>query len=692
MKSHSDSLLHVAYGILEDIHAAYPEYRGVARDKLRLTQLVNNRGLGLFTLLLPERDAQLLRALDTGLLTTSGTTRYSKKYPVPRLFAGLYMRIFDEELRLKDDPDVNAVMFLRQLLCLGKKTEVPCSKKRMFNAIQEYKDVENTLSRPTLKWDEDRLSLDGGGNSLHLRDRVVADLPLFADDPRNPGFDSGNGISALLDRCQHIADILSTELGHYCPDCQIDRRESSERALGLRHGPGAIADRAGGKYSNKYSFTSWPAKLDVLFPFERLGRMPNDERVSPPNREVPAKLICVPKTAKAPRIIAAEPASHMWCQQLTLSWLEDRIKSTFIGGFINLKRQDLSAEMVVQASLDRKLATVDLSSASDRLTCWVVERMFRRNPSLLTALHAHRTRWLHIPDTGDYIRLKKFATQGTAVTFPIQSLVFLIISLAACSSESDVEDGFRRLRGQVRVYGDDIIIPAYGYARLRSLMTYMQLKVNEDKSFVRGHFRESCGQDAYRGYDVTPIKPKTTCLNGPASRVAVLETINNLFYKGYWNASEQLRARQPRDHLSRWHVVGRGAGVPGYGTFMQLWQPGSYGPLSSGRSNVALRGEWLDIGKDSEHQSIRRRRNFLPQQRWCPKTQTVQIRSLAVRERTNAGNPYTGFDGLLDTAVLPCVFPGSSGARIRGASSRSDLTIRYKWEPERSFISGQERG
>jgi hypothetical protein len=131
--------------------------------------------------------------------------------------------------------------------------------------------------------------------------------------------------------------------------------------------------------------------------------------------------------------------------------------------------------MVLQASLDRKLATVDLSDASDRLSCWTVERVFRCNPSILTALHAARTRYLFdevsfrtLKKDKNFLSLRKFASQGTAVTFPVMSLVMLIIALAASWGDTEPIDwrGIWKRKRQVRVFGDDIILPAHGYGRL----------------------------------------------------------------------------------------------------------------------------------------------------------------------------------------------------------------------------------
>jgi hypothetical protein len=99
-------------------------------------------------------------------------------------------------------------------------------------------------------------------------------------------------------------------------------------------------------------------------------------------------------------------------------------------------------------------------------------------------------------------------------------------------------------------------------------MGLLQLKVNEGKSFVHGQFRESCGVDGFKGYDVTPLKPRTLVADGPAARVAVIDTINNLFNKGLWNASHRLETLLPERTVSALRIVGpHAAGFTGLASF-----------------------------------------------------------------------------------------------------------------------------
>lgn len=691
MKSQSDMLLRIVGGIHEDIRRAYPTLKGLDLDHERLSLLVRSRGLSVFTLDLPERDAALIRGLESGLLDSTGTKKYSKKYPVPRLYAGLYMRVFDRELRLREDADVNAIMFLRQIFCLGKKLEIPCSKKRKLKAIEDYIDVENSIARPTLNWADDALDYSRSGDFIHFCDSLGPDLPLFPDE--NVGRSADDRL--LINRLQQVADTVAGWLGDFCPDCFIEARRKEGRRIGLRHGPGAVAERSG-KLFNKYEFSHWSDKLQSMYPWETTGKMPNDSRVRPLNHEVPARLICVPKTAKGPRIIAAEPSEHMFTQNLFADWLIDRINATELRHFIDLKDQSKSGRLVLQASLDRKLSTIDLSSASDRLSLWVVERIFRRNPTILRAIHGTRTRWIRLP-SGECILMNKFASQGTALTFPVQTVVFLVIALASSlrGNPNDVQT-YRRLKNQVRVYGDDIIVPTPRYAETKSLLTYMGLKVNEEKSFFSGYFRESCGVDAFKGYDVTPTKPKTIVSDNPASCLAVVDTINNLFYKGYWYASKQLEHRQPPGDIKSYRVVGRDAGSPGYGSFSLETI------LRRAYRYASILPRLSDYGKIPVHEGIGGAiewRTHLPEwagsiiknlgykMRWSPKLHRLEVRISGYSGNT-VSEPYDcGYVGILDGQLRPTIPSSFEGAGVRGVPTRPTLRKVSRWEALENLFS-----
>jgi hypothetical protein len=98
---------------------------------------------------------------------------------------------------------------------------------------------------------------------------------------------------------------------------------------------------------------------------------------------------------------------------------------------------------------------------------------------------------------------------GSALTFPIEVMVFTtLVILAVCTVEQSWSRSFVKRtmrRHDIRVYGDDLIVPTQYYPTLVQILGEFGLKVNTSKSFSTGFFRESCGLDAYRGTSVTPV-------------------------------------------------------------------------------------------------------------------------------------------------------------------------------------------
>jgi len=566
MKSQVGSLLQVALGVCEDIRVAYPEYRGIDRDICRLSLYAQTRGLGFFTLDLPSLDAVLTDGLENGRLALKGPLlkRVSKRVKVPRFLSGLWLRLFDSNSCLRTDVDVNAISFLRQLTCLWKKLEVGCTTDRVTQTVKEYTNVEESVRWPTLGWEFDELDPHLQRRSLHFCDGLDADsLPLF---PEREQFSllERERLEELCTRAQRICDAVACRIGYYDPAEYSDGKYEAYSRSGFKHGPGAVTDLPPSRF--KYDFVNWPAKLQHYFPYDFCGSstMDFDQESYPSTHEPASVLIAVPKTAKAPRLIAKEPAAHQWCQQLTADFLVRGLSKIFGSDFITINDQEPSRQMAATASLRGDMVTVDLSSASDRLSCWAIERAWRANPTILEAMHASRTRWLRdeISPERNYIMLRKFATQGTALTFPVQSIFFLCCVLA-CLPGTSLKDYQRRYSSTVRVFGDDIIMPKTGYADLLLLLKYLGLKVNETKTFSRGLFRESCGLDAYKGYDVTPVKPKSFRSDTATGRQSLIDLSNNLYKAGFWKASEAVLSTLPGWVRKNLPVVGHTSGAQG---------------------------------------------------------------------------------------------------------------------------------
>jgi len=312
-----------------------------------------------------------------------------------------------------------------------------------------------------------------------------------------------------------------------------------------KHGPGATQDRLRG--NQKWTLPTWHERLETLFPYTEMA-LPNFrywEEVDSieflaPGDEPPVRLVDVPKTQTTPRLIAIEPTCMQYVQQaisIPLRRLLEDPKDP-MSGFVGFEEQWPNQAMAQCGSDDGSVATLDLSEASDRVANWLVEDMFSDFPWFLEGIQACRSTHAQLP-SGAVIQLSKFASMGSAMTFPMEAMVFTAIALAAIVKADGLNTGlrssYRKYLGQVRVYGDDIIVPVDKAEIVIDYLETFGFRVNRNKSFWTGEFRESCGKEYWNGFDVSIVKFRQVL---PTSRrdvkelISAVSTRNQLFKAG----------------------------------------------------------------------------------------------------------------------------------------------------------------
>lgn len=572
-------LSRVFEAIFQDALKAYPTLETeFEKDLSRLRVLVEHRGLPVYLVDLPNAGKHLDRCLAAGEYKLSGlplTKRFSNRVVIPKFLRGLYLLVFHENGLLREDYDMEAIYFLRQIYFCAKKAKVPCDSKNISTEVEEFYAVDSLLPEPEGFWSKVGSSQSdieetycGYSKSTRYQDRLS---PMAAR--------KRNQLSVLLAKLDSVSSIVSATLGSYDPS-----------VWRFRHGPGAVSEVTGP--SNKYYWKNWSDRLEHVYPIADYGfhsfaswadRATSSNCVG--SREPSARMVAVPKTYLRPRLIAAEPSEHQWCQQNLWHYFATRCRSSWIGEFIRFTDQTLNQALCRRGSLDETLATVDLSAASDRVTCHAVGQMFRRNASILLALQASRTRFVDqnlSPRVPDKIELRKFSTMGNACTFPVESLLFLSIALASVLTERKLrvtERNIRTLIGEVAVFGDDIVIPVDSRELFVDALEVLDFKVNASKSFWTGKFRESCGVDSFNGVNVTPVYWKQAYNGKPDSLVSVVETCNNFHAKFLLETQRYLMSTLPK--VIPW--VAMTSGVFGFKSFV--------GPNVSGckiRYNQAL--------------------------------------------------------------------------------------------------------
>jgi len=475
------------------------------RDWKTISERVENEGLSFLWIVLPNFGSGLQKALDQGFVSDDLFYGFRGKGGLPRFLGGFLRLIFDEASGvLLDDPSEDAIFAVRQITMAFGKVRMQCSPARERKALEGFIQCEKELRE--------------------------------ADSRRT---------QSMTEDFVRVSSLLWAEL-FSAVDLAIYRDE-----LIPAHGPGNTADKLSG--NQKWNQQTWTKRLDAVFPhWEYL--VPNYnfiEKLSAvtilePGEEIPAKVTLVPKTPKTPRIICQEPTSMQYMQQGVRKLIYDTVEAIDTAKqFIGFRDQTPNQRLAREGSLHGKLATLDLSEASDRVSNQLVRAMLQRFPHLFAAVDATRSRVADVLGYGE-IRLAKFASMGSALCFPMEAIVFTTIVFIAIEKELNTpltRKLVKSMVGKVRVYGDDIVVPVDYTSRVVSELEAYGLKVNASKSYWTGKFRESCGKDYYNGRDITlaRVRSRFPTQRKDAEEIASLVSLRNQLYElGLWSTTEVL--------------------------------------------------------------------------------------------------------------------------------------------------------
>jgi hypothetical protein len=300
-----------------------------------------------------------------------------------------------------------------------------------------------------------------------------------------------------------------------------------------KHGPGAVSTPRVKTQVEKFLNMGLDRRVDYLL-FKEFGL--RQEAFTPfdlSEEDRTSRAIFVPKTWKKLRGISAEPSGLQFFQQAVFGSITRSVNSTYLRHVIKLHDQGVSGSKALRGSCDGSLATIDLSSASDSVTLRIVKDIFG-NTRLCRWLLA--TRSTHTLIDNERLELRKFAPMGSACCFPVECLVFAGIVLATASSVLR-----KPLRlSDYQVYGDDIICPSEIALQVMDNLVLMGFTVNPSKSFSSGDFRESCGVEAWKGFDITPLRLKDLSFDFDGSnplsyedQSRIVSYMNSLYNRGF---------------------------------------------------------------------------------------------------------------------------------------------------------------
>lgn len=213
------------------------------------------------------------------------------------------------------------------------------------------------------------------------------------------------------------------------------------------------------------------------------------------------KITFVPKDAKTDRPIAVGASLNMYLQLAIKNYMQRQLKKFGVDLTDQKRNQDMAYAGSRYAFCNGvpnplQYSTIDLSSASDTISYEIVKLLL--DPLWFSFLCDIRHESGDV--NGQIISYQKFSAMGNGFTFPLESLIFWAIAKATIL----LERGSCANR-DIAVYGDDIIVRENMALAVISSLEWAGFRVNTDKSFVSGYFKESCGSDYYRGYNVRPF-------------------------------------------------------------------------------------------------------------------------------------------------------------------------------------------
>jgi hypothetical protein len=306
------------------------------------------------------------------------------------------------------------------------------------------------------------------------------------------------------------AKSLFDSMFHAGPDLLFDLSVLFE---GLTVGPGASIDVSSYNFYTKLFDSTLTSTSSHLYRYYRdaIRSQPSwfcaeEARSTHHGARIVAgnRLSFVPKTSEISRSICTEPNLNMLFQKGIGSFLEKQLKRRFR---IDLSYQpELNRRLAQIGSKDGTFGTIDLSSASDSMSLNLMraclpEYFFRwlvrvRSPAVI------------FPD-GSSSELHMISSMGNAFTFPLQTMLFAIL-VVSCYRVL----GIKPLYGtdgpeNFAVFGDDIIVRKDAYHFVAHCLELFGFTVNDAKSFNSGDFRESCGSDFYKGFDIRGVYIKS---------------------------------------------------------------------------------------------------------------------------------------------------------------------------------------
>jgi hypothetical protein len=485
-------------GILRGVH--FQE-----KDLQTISKRISSEGSSFAKVTIPLLGKALSQGLITGTFSCPSNFSLDHDRRLPKFCGPVFQQIFQKiDGRLLERPNTIAIQTLRQFLSFDEKLFFEPTSSMTKAAVESFADRMDNLRR-------------------------------FSIDKQNP---------TLLLAAKLIGRVLrNLDLSDIVPG----------------HGPGATAEHL--DRFERWSITSWPSLAERYYPYVLHGvhsiraSLERGKYVSLVN---PTTRIClVPKDFRAPRLISAESAATQFLQQGQMKSLMKYLsRKVLFSKSVRLNDQTFNQQKCKE-SYSKDYATLDLSNASDTISVPLFWFLFKEVPLLRRQLMSTRSSFGVYSD-GAYtrrIRITSFAPMGSAVCFPVETIIFWALAMASlrlCRPlynfslyGKQLYQRWSEVADDVAVFGDDIIIP--NGQPLQNLITTLRsvgCEPNMQKTCYLTPFRESCGAEYFGGIDVTIIRNKRYNYSDTRKIVhypVLLDLQRKFFLRGYRNTACLLR-------------------------------------------------------------------------------------------------------------------------------------------------------
>lgn len=376
------------------------------------------------------------------------------------------------------DEDLDEMSVLLMLLRYPKRFSPNCADKLQSDSVEAYRVNENrtkllqrhsgwsyTRYMYVVRWARDVIT------ELYPWDRLCD----FIQADLYPGLSVPYSVASWLDSQGYVGGFRSS------------------LQSGLTFSSGACSDARptlAGKLLRMYTDGRLPAGFGSIMGYNILGSAPLSDILFSENL---AHINPVPKSYKAARIIAMEQ-----CYRNEGGARVERYFRTYDRMYrrVDLTDQTINQSLAKAGSSGGGYATLDASNASDLIGRSLLNDLFP--PRFAALISPLLTTHLLYPD-GKVQPMQMLSSSGHTLTFRLETLVYLAIAQAASNFYS-VFSGEELLPAWA--YGDDVLIDQRAAEVAIDFYEVMGLKINPEKSYWSGSYRESCGKEYLDGKEI----------------------------------------------------------------------------------------------------------------------------------------------------------------------------------------------